>query len=71
MKKNTLTKVTSITKFEVGERLPEKLPKQTREFFENAVTPQKAYDVAAKVSRLIERSGQKSSFNRTGNKSVV
>jgi hypothetical protein len=70
MKKKTLRNEAS-TKFEVGARLPDKLPRQTREFFENAVTPQKAFDIAEKVSRLIGQSDRKILSRCLGSKSVV
>ena len=36
----------------VGAPLPDKLPKRALDFFENAVTPQRAYEIAAQVERI-------------------
>ena len=70
MKKKTLRNMTG-TKFTVGARLPDKLPKQTLEFFENAVTPQKAFEIADKISRMMGRSGRKILPESLGRNSVV
>jgi hypothetical protein len=36
----------------VGAPLPDKLPKRTLDFMANAVTPKRAFEIAAKVERI-------------------
>jgi hypothetical protein len=36
----------------VGAPLPDKLPKSALDFMANAVTPQRAYEIAAQVERI-------------------
>ncbi len=50
--KTTQKKVTKKAAFVVGRQLPDKLPKKAEEFLANAVTPKRAFEIAAKVERI-------------------
>jgi hypothetical protein len=50
--KTTQNKISKKSKYIVGAPLPEKLPKKAVDFFTNAVTPQRAFDIAAQVERI-------------------
>lgn len=50
--KTTQKKTSRKKSYVVGTPLPDKLSKKALEFFENAVTPQRAYEIAAQVERI-------------------
>lgn len=50
--KTTQKKLTKKTAYVVGTQLPDKLPKKASDFLSCAVTPRRAFDVAAKVARI-------------------
>lgn len=50
--KTTDKKMTKKASFVVGTQLPDKLPKKASDFLSNAVTPRRAFEVAAKVARI-------------------
>lgn len=51
----TVQKKTSKKTYIVGAPLPDKLSKRALDFFANAVTPQRAYEIAAQVERIAAR----------------
>jgi hypothetical protein len=58
IKKTTVPKKTTPppkATFVVGAPLPAKLPRKAKIFFSSAVTPQAAYDLIAKVSKIEEK----------------
>jgi hypothetical protein len=44
--------MTKKSSFVVVRQLPDKLPKKAEEFLANAVTPKRAFEIAAKVERI-------------------
>ena len=60
----TAQKKTSKKTYVVGAPLPDKLPKRALEFFENAVTPQRAYEIAEWVTRIAARNNPDASAKR-------
>jgi hypothetical protein len=48
----TIQKKISKKPYIVGAPLPDKLPKRALEFLANAVTPKRAFEIAAKVERI-------------------
>ena len=60
----TAQKKTSKKKYVVGAPLPDKLPKKALEFLENAVTPQRAYEIAEWVTRIAARNKPDSNAKR-------
>ena len=53
--KTAQKKTTRKKAYIVGAPLPDKLPKKALEFFANAVTPQRAYEIAEWVTRIAAR----------------
>lgn len=53
--KTTQKKTIKKSSFVVGRQLPDKLPKKAEEFLANAVTPKRAFEIAAKVERIAEK----------------
>jgi hypothetical protein len=60
----TAQKKTSKKQYVVGAPLPDKLPKSALEYFENAVTPQRAYETAEWVTKIAVRNNPDSSAKR-------
>lgn len=54
--KKKVPAITATGTFVVGKTLPDKLPKATQEFFKTGVTPQKAYDIVARVKAVEAKS---------------
>jgi len=50
--KTSQKKMTKKAPFVVGKQLPEKLPRKAAEFLSTAVTPERAFEIAAKVTRI-------------------
>ena len=62
--KTTPKKLTKKASFVVGRHLPEKLPKKAIEFLSKAETPKRAFDVAAKVSRIAAKNNSNAEVKR-------
>jgi len=64
--KTTQKKVTKKSSFVVGAQLPDKLPKKARDFLSSAVTPKRAFDIAAKVERIAAKNHPTAKAKRVG-----
>ncbi len=62
--KTTQKKMTRKASYVVGSQLPDKLPKKASDFLSNAVTPRRAFDVAAKVARIAAKNSPAAKVKR-------
>lgn len=62
--KTTQKKMTKKAAYVVGAQLPDKLPKKALDFMANAVTPKRAFEIAAKVERIAAKNRPTSKAKR-------
>ena len=60
--KNAQKNIKKKPAFVVGKQLPEKLPKKAAEFLSTAVTPERAFEIAAKVTRIVAKNNPEAKY---------
>jgi len=64
--KTTQKKMTRNASYVVGSQLPDKLPKKAIDFFANAVTPRRAFEIAEQVARIAAKNNPGAKVKRAG-----